>query len=52
MNIYNLAMDRFLIINLEKDIKKYKSKLFIITGDFYLRNEQISKGDKNRLYLK
>jgi hypothetical protein len=33
-----------LIRDLEKDIKKYKykSKLFIITGDFYLRDEQIS----------
>jgi len=25
----------FLIKDLEKDINKYKSKLFIITGDFY-----------------
>ena len=40
--IYQLS--RFLIRDLEKDIKKYKykSKLFIITGDFYLRDEQIS----------
>ena len=46
--IYQLA--HFLINDLEKDIKKYKSKLFIITGDFYLRDEQISKHDKERLY--
>ena len=39
-----------MIIDLEKDIKKYKSKLFIITGDFYLRDEQITKHDKERLY--
>ena len=42
----------FLIRDLEKDIKKYKSKLFIITGDFYIRDEQISKHDKDRLYTK
>jgi len=46
--IYQLA--DFLIKDLEKDIKKYKSKLFIITGDFYLRDEQISNHDKDRLY--
>ena len=46
--IYQLA--GFLIKDLEKDIKKYKSKLFIITGDFFLRDEQISKQDKERLY--
>ena len=46
--IYQLA--DFLIMDLEKDIKKYKSKLFIITGDFYLRDEQITKHDKERLY--
>jgi hypothetical protein len=40
----------FLIRNLEKDIKKYKSKLFIVTGDFFLRDEQISKHDKDWLY--
>ena len=46
--IYQLA--EFLITNLEKHIKKYKSKLFIITGDFYLRDPQISKQDKDWLY--
>jgi hypothetical protein len=46
--IYQLS--HFLINDLEKDIKKYKSKLFIITGDFYLRDEQITKHDKERLY--
>jgi hypothetical protein len=46
--IYQLA--DFLIRDLEKDIKKYKSKLFIITGDFFLRDEQILKHDKDWLY--
>ena len=46
--IYQLA--EFLITNLEKNIKKYKSKLFIITGDFYLRDPQISKQEKDWLY--
>ena len=40
----------FLIIDLEKDIKKYKSKLVVITGDFFLSDSQISKGDKDWLY--
>jgi hypothetical protein len=41
-----------LIIELEKDIaKKYKSKWFIITGDFFLHSDsQISKQDKDWLY--
>ena len=43
-------MADFLIKDLEKDIKKYKSKLFIITGDFYSRDEKITKHDKERLY--
>jgi hypothetical protein len=34
---------------LEKDLKKYKSKLLVITGDFFLSDLQISK-DKNWLY--
>jgi hypothetical protein len=38
-----------LIIDLEKDLKKYKSKLLVITGDFFLLDPQISK-DKNWLY--
>ncbi len=46
--IYQLA--DFLIKDLEKDIKKYKFKLFIITGDFYLKDEQISKQNKDWLY--
>ena len=48
--IYQLA--DFLINDLEKDIKKYKSKLFIITRDFYLRDEQIQKKRKiHTLYV-
>jgi len=47
--IYQLA--DFLIKDLEKDIKKYKSKLLIVTGDFFLHSDtQISKHDKERLY--
>ena len=46
--IHQLA--HFLIIDIEKDLKKYKSKLVIITGDFFLSNPQISKQDKNWLY--
>jgi hypothetical protein len=43
--IYQLA--EFLINkDLEKDIQKYKSKLVIITGDFYLSDTQITKEDK------
>ncbi len=46
--IHQLA--HFLIIDLEKDIKKYKSKLLVITGDFFLSDSQISKEDKDWLY--
>ena len=47
--IHQLA--HFLIIDLYKDIKKYKSKLVIITGDFILLSDsQISKQDKDWLY--
>ena len=44
-------MAHFLIIDLEKDItKKYKSKLVVITGDFFLSDSQIPKEDKDWLY--
>jgi len=47
--IHQLA--HFLIIDLEKErAKKYKSKLVIITGDFFLSDPQISKEDKDWLY--
>jgi hypothetical protein len=46
--IYQLA--HFLIIDLEKDFEKYKSKLLIITGDFFLSDPQITKQDKDWLY--
>ena len=48
--IHQLA--HFLIKELEKDIIKYKSKLVVITGDFFLSDPQISKHDKDWLYLK
>ena len=48
--IYQFA--HFLIKELEKDIKKYKSKLLIITGDFFLSDPQITKQDKDGLYPK
>jgi len=40
----------FLIKELEKDLKKYKSKLLIITGDLFLSDPQITKEDKDWLY--
>ena len=43
--IHQLA--HFLIIDLEKDIKKYKSKLVVIKVDFFLSDPQISKVDKD-----
>jgi hypothetical protein len=46
--IYQLA--HFLIIDLEKDLEKYKSKLVVITGDFFLSDPQITKQDKDGLY--
>jgi hypothetical protein len=46
--IYQLA--HFLIKELEKDITKYKSKLVVITGNFFLSDPQITKQDKNWLY--
>jgi hypothetical protein len=46
--IHQLA--HFLIIDLEKYLKKYKSKLVVITGDFFLSDSQISKQDKDWLY--
>ena len=46
--IYQLAY--FLIKELEKDLEKYKSKLLIITGDFFLSDSQITKQDKDWLY--
>ncbi|HSL13146.1 MAG TPA: hypothetical protein VK882_02715 [Nitrososphaeraceae archaeon] len=32
-----------MIKELEKDFKKYKSKLVVITGDFFLSDQQILK---------
>ena len=46
--IHQLA--HFLIIDLEKNLEKYKSKLLVITGDFFLSDIQISKEDKDWLY--
>ena len=46
--IHQLA--HFLIKELEKDIEKYKSKLMVITGDFFLSDSQINKEDKDWLY--
>ena len=43
-------MAHFLIIDLEKNLEKYKSKLIVITGDFFLSDSQISKQDKDWLY--
>jgi hypothetical protein len=46
--IHQLA--HFLIIDLEKDLQKYQSKIMIITGDFFLSDSQITKEDKDWLY--
>ena len=46
--IHQLA--HFLIIDIERDITKYKSKLVVITGDFFLSDPQITKQDKDWLY--
>ena len=46
--IHQLA--HFLIIDIERDLEKYKSKLLIITGDFFLSDPQITKEDKDWLY--
>ena len=46
--IHQLA--HFLIKELEKDLEKYKPKLLVITGDFFLSDPQISKQDKDWLY--
>ena len=35
-----------------KDLEKYKSKLVVITGDFFLSDPQIIKEDKDWLYPK
>ncbi len=35
---------------MEKDLEKYKSKLVVITGDFFLSDSQITKEDKDWLY--
>jgi hypothetical protein len=40
----------FLIIDLEKDIEKYKSKLLVIIGDLFISDSQITKEDKDWLY--
>ena len=46
--IYQLA--HFLKWDLVKDIKKYESKLAIITGDFFLNDSYIEKEEKDWLY--
>jgi hypothetical protein len=46
--IYQLA--DFLIMDFAKDIRKFKSKLFIITSDFFLNDSYIEKEEKDWLY--
>ena len=38
------------MFDLAKDIKKYKPKLVIITGDFFLNDSYIEKEEKDWLY--
>jgi hypothetical protein len=47
--IYQLAY--FLLNELEKEIIKYKSKLVVITGDFFLSDSQITKEFSNSMGL-
>ena len=42
--IYQLA--HFLIVDLEKEIKKFNSKLVIIRSNFFLSDPQIAKEEK------
>ena len=46
--IHQLA--HFLMKELKKDLKKYKSKLVVITSDLFLSDSQITKQDKDWLY--
>ena len=46
--IYQLA--DFLIMDLAKDIRKFKTKLVIITGDLFLNDSYIEKEEKDWLY--
>jgi hypothetical protein len=39
--IHQLA--HFLKIDLEKDLEKYKSKLMVITGDFFFQTHKLQK---------
>jgi hypothetical protein len=39
-----------LIIDIERDLKKYKSKFLVITADFFISDSQITKEDKDGLY--
>jgi len=47
--IYQLA--HFLIVDLEKEIKKFNSKLVIIRSNFFLSDPQIAKEEKKRLVI-
>ena len=40
-----IQLTHFLIIDLDKVIEKYKSKLVVMTGDFSLSDSQIAKED-------
>ena len=46
--IHQLA--HFLIRDLKKDLDKYKSKLLVITGNFYLQTHKLLEEDKDWLY--
>ena len=48
--IHQLA--HFLIKELEKDLEKYKSKLLIITGDFFLQTHKLQNKTKTGYILK
>ena len=48
--IYQLA--HFLIIDLENDLKKYKPKLLVVTGDFFLQTHKLQNKTKTGYILK
>jgi len=48
--LHYTSIEHFLIIDLEKNLEKYESKVLIITGDVFLCDQRITKQDKDWLY--
>ena len=49
-SFHNLSISPFFDKRIGKRYRKYKSKLVVITGDFFLSDSQITKEDKDWLY--